>query len=303
MVVFYEAVKGLKKTDNANRWLVRLMSEGQGTSGFYPAETIRDYLPSALPVGTHVYLNHSTEEDFKRGGERDVTKLAGVVRTEPVYDESEKAAYAEVEFSNGLNPMIEQFHNDIGLSIEIYKGAKNAEGIVTELGFDQFNSVAIVPRAGRDGKIAAKLSESFRIAEEALADANAEHNKNRNDMEEKQVKDLIAAALAESLKPINDTLEKFVKESQEAEPKREINYLNITESILDAKLPKSATARVFAAVESGQTVEDAIKAEKDMVAEIKESLKSERSDDQGFSLVYESDRSENYDDKFQEMWK
>src|SRR5690625_6762834 len=69
---------GAKK--DGRTWRCRLISAGQGSSAYYPAEALAEYGPKALPKGTHIYLNHPTESEvWERGGVRDIRDFAGVL--------------------------------------------------------------------------------------------------------------------------------------------------------------------------------------------------------------------------------
>src|SRR5690349_5992637 len=60
---------------------VVLIAPGQGSSGYYSEEVIRDYAPTAWPKGTHVYLDH-----LKEGETRSPERLLGALVEDTVID-------------------------------------------------------------------------------------------------------------------------------------------------------------------------------------------------------------------------
>src|SRR5699024_9273531 len=119
---------GTKK--DGRTWRCRLISAGQGSSAYYPAEALEEYGAKALPKGTHIYLNHPTEtEEWERGGARDIRDYAGVLLEDAQYEN--EALYANVKFNKEIAELVEDAYEDIALSIDIRKFelTENDEGI------------------------------------------------------------------------------------------------------------------------------------------------------------------------------
>ena len=51
----------LKPIKGTRKWLVRLITEGQGSTGVYTKEALQGSFAEAFPVGTHMYIDHATE--------------------------------------------------------------------------------------------------------------------------------------------------------------------------------------------------------------------------------------------------
>jgi hypothetical protein len=137
---------------------IRLISEGQGSSGLYSGAMLERDGAIAFPEGTHIYLDHLTEdEDYARSGSHSIKDLVGVTLTPAAF--SEGALTADANFFSNFAPLIEEMREYIDLSIEAAGSVK--EGIVESLHPSPMNAISIVPRGGRDGKIL-DLIESYR---------------------------------------------------------------------------------------------------------------------------------------------
>jgi len=51
-----------KLTVAGNRWKATLAVAGQGSSGFYSEEVLREFGPQALAPGSHAYAGHPSEQ-------------------------------------------------------------------------------------------------------------------------------------------------------------------------------------------------------------------------------------------------
>lgn len=262
-------------------WWCRLISEGQGSSAFYPGEILAEYGPKALPKGTHVYFNHPTEtESWERNGSRDIRDYAGVLQEDPVYKEDEKALYAPVKFTSEALPLVEDAYEDIALSIDIRKFEleedENANGVVKSLGYSPLNNVGIVPRGGRDGKIIS-LVESYR-----------EMQTERKPMTEEEIKALAESIVSAIVPALTEAL---TPEPVEDKPES-VDLAGVLEEAYEAGLPKGARRRVAQAAEAGEDYKALIEAEKADLDDIKGSLQeSMQGDYQGGVTDYNDEFS------------
>ena len=255
----------------SGRWRARLIREGQGSSGFYPRETLRDFGPIAFPKGTHIFFNHITEsEDWERNGSHDIKDLVGVVESEPEFNDEDGGLYADVKFFKPHDEFMEQVAEHVGLSIEA--GGEIIEGRVVSLAPNPLNAVSVVPRAGRDGKLTQML-ESFkasgRMFTEDAAEPSAAESTERNLMTEDDLKAIVAgvtAAVVEALKP-----------AEPVEEPETVDEAAVVESALAADLGLSARKRVVEAVRAGTKPEDAIASEKAIRDEILAEAKASES--------------------------
>ena len=119
-----------------NRFRVRIIQAGQGSSGFYPAEVVKEYGPTAFPKGTHCYVDHGP------GSVRSVDSIGGVIDSEPVFEEADEGLYATMRFTSRGMKIVEELKEDVGLSISA-SGSKNDEDNVNDPLARQGNSGAV----------------------------------------------------------------------------------------------------------------------------------------------------------------
>ena len=148
-IVEHVAFEATAATEDGVR-RVRLISPGKGSSGVYSAEMLHENIAKALPKGTIVYLDHTSEADRdNRGGTRSIKDVAGKFVSDPVFEAEApegEGSYANVKFSRSVSPMLEDVGDVIGVSIEVHAGKKDAKGNITEMNYHPLNSQANVRR-------------------------------------------------------------------------------------------------------------------------------------------------------------
>lgn len=106
------------------RYRVRLI-EGDviGSKGYYPAEMLRR-CAGVFKAGTPMFLDHITaEESVGPNQHGSLTKLAGKLVTDAVYEND--GLYADIEVYEHQMPMIKAIKDDIGISIRAQGRTKN----------------------------------------------------------------------------------------------------------------------------------------------------------------------------------
>lgn len=249
---------------------IRLLSAGQGSSGFYPAEMIEQYGPTAFPAGTQVFNDHLTEsEEWERRGQHSIKDLVGVTTSAPVYNAEEQSLEADVKFFPNAADFVREAYEHFELSIEAMSYT-NDDGVVEALIPSPFNAVALVPKGGRDGKITA-LVESYREKHGNIV-TNREHAVDERKETGVEPKDItaIATAVAEALAPSFTQITEALKPAEvvEVEKTDAPEASEVAEALIEAGLTKTARARVFEAVKGGEDVAKAIEAEKALREEI-----------------------------------
>jgi len=235
---------------------VRLISPGKGSSGFYTAEMLNQYIGEALPKGTLVYLDHTSESDKKeRAGTRSIKDVAGKFMSDPVFeaDAPEGAgSYADIKFYRTVSPLLEDVGDAIGVSIEVHAGKKDAKGNITEMHYHPLNSLALVPVPGRDGRI----FEDFRAeASESQEDEGTDMQISEEDR--KAIVTDVLAGLTEALKP---------EPVEETKP----DVKALIEKVSKAGLPDVLIDGVIESVmDDGTDVDAAIKTAQDLVEAIR----------------------------------
>lgn len=305
-------VTGLTPVEGKHRWKARLIMAGEGASAFYPEEALRSSFAQAFPPGTRINIDHQTDDEPP---ERSLTKLAGVIASEPEYVGD--GMYAEVAFSDQWAPFIESFHRVIGLSIsgqaEIDPDAGESAGgkpVVKSFIPHPLNTVDVVTEPGAGGRFIEAL-ESFRgnmtidsnqpkgddagmkpedIA--AISTAVSEALKNILDKRDKEKADAKKAEDQAKLDAEKAKAEEEDKKKKDREKKTKESLAAAVEAIADADLPSAFRRRVAEGFARGEDVKDLIKEQVELI----ESARSE----QGVR-PREADGGQDYDKAFAEL--
>ena len=162
-----EAVsKGSAKALTGEKLLIRLIDAGQGSSGFYPPETLAAAAESnVFPAGTQMFIDHPGEAEAADRPERTLRDLAAVLDEDAYYDPDTQSLVAEATVFSHWRDTIKEMKDNIGVSIRAWA---EYEGTVVAKLIEAL-SVDFVTQAGRGGKVLEVL-ESRKPAQEVLAD-------------------------------------------------------------------------------------------------------------------------------------
>lgn len=266
-----ESVKVIERTvkdADSGLYRVRLISEGRGSSGFYKGEMLEQYIPGALPKGTHIYLDHTdADDDEKRGGTRSIRDIVGYTVTDPEYNAEGRSMEADVRFIPSVREDIDSLMEVVGLSIEVHDASKDDEDNITELNSHPLNSVALVPVPGRDGRVLSKVAESFRESSEGQDKENME-------ITQEQMDAIAASAATKVIEALDARVaeaERVAAEKAAAEEAQDApTAVEMALAFANSGLNDKQIARAAKAVESGVSVEDAIKDIQEFVSEARE---------------------------------
>lgn len=153
--------------------LLTIITPGQGSSGYYSAETIKKAAEQrAFPAGTLGMVNHASETERMEHPAGDLRNLV-LATNEDAYVNAEGALVAEARVASAWADFVNEFHDVIGASISASAQVRDTkEGrIVERLIPNPFNTVDLVTKAGRGGKPSALL-ESARVIESRSLIAN-----------------------------------------------------------------------------------------------------------------------------------
>lgn len=270
-----------------DKYRMRVISAGKGSSGYYPADMLERDVAAAFPAGTRMRGNH--DGWFSDGG--DVFRLMAKTVGAAEWDDQEQAAFADFQVGSAYTEWFRDFADVIGVSIQA-----SAEAEWPELDDDMdveldgpvlptitrllpaseapYNSIDFVEAPGANGRIVAALEslrdiahEKFGISETSKLDAviadrrgtpaSPPSTKEGIQMDEEQLKAVLAehaesvlARVAEAVKPV-------------VEPPTEKPTLKATtEAIVAAGLTEDGRDAVYEAIEGGKSLEDAITREK-----------------------------------------
>ena len=191
-------------TKVGKRWRVTIARPGQGASGYYPEDVLKETGPAAFPPGTKSFFNHDPK--------RDVRDMVGTFPDGAFWNDEEGELQADLE----PFPRFRDVLNEAGAAVEVSihaQGNKDDAGVVRGLLFNRANTVDLVGFGGLEGSgLKFQLESMFSAAAEATksdADASAQKEREGIQMEKEQFEAL--------QKQINDTrtlLENFIAESR-----------------------------------------------------------------------------------------
>lgn len=274
------------------RWRIKVI-EGDivGSSNYYPFDVIERDLESALPVGSHVYVDHPTWEEEWDQPERTLTKLAGSVASGVTVDPATKSFYVDVDFSKEAHEKyLVPFSKVIGASIymmveSIVDTIGDYTGpIATALVPDVMNGVDIVTRPGAKGAIIAQVTESFKAlptSHQTPVDRQRAHETTKEFKMDEETRKAIAEAVTKGITDgvavIREADSKAAKEAADKAAEAKGDGDDVTEKAIEAGI-ESATARraIRESVARGTKLDDAIKAEKDREEEYARAFEAKR---------------------------
>lgn len=269
------------------RWRVRVAVPGQGSSGYYTPEVLREYGPVAIPAGTKSFLGHAKPED------RSLRDLVGSYPEGAYWVEEENALYADLEPATSkwaevldeLGPLAEA-------SISV-AGTKDAQGNVLTLAYSRSNSVDLVAHAGLEGSGLTEQIES--LIESARFDAKPSVTPGAGDRKHNMEK------IEEQLTALTSAVESLVAEKSakaEADAQAAVDAAAIQTAVSEAlatydakialieaetELLPSQRAYLREQAKAGADVAPLIESAKKVVAEAKNELLNESAVGRGFA--------------------
>lgn len=252
---------------------IRLISEGQGSSGLYSGVLLERDGPVAFPAGTQIFFDHQ-DDDHDRGNSHSIRDLVGVTLTDAAFHEG--ALNAEAQFFSHYSEFVDEIANFADLSIEASGSVK--DGVVESLHPSPLNAVSIVPRGGRDGKIL-ELIESFRESGK-IENVKPDPNKVQEDAgKDKGMTPEQITALAEALKTavkesFTEIKESLVPAKPAVQETDAPSAADVAEALVVSGLPAEARTRVYENLKNDNDFAKAIENEKAYVDSIRESLKT-----------------------------
>ena len=272
-----------------NKWRVKVIEAGWGSSGYYGSEMLASYGPKVFKAGTKVFMNHPSVTESSDRPERDVHQLAGKLTSDAVF--SENGLVAEIEFYSHYAPIIKEMANDVGLSIHALGEAKigEAEGregpIIESLVSDPMTSVDVVTVAGAGGKFISLLESYTRKDAETTSVTESLSEGNGMSITKEEFDAAIAdlkTAFVEAITPVVESVSILAEAAKpaeltvdEEETLEAVNPIDIAVKFNESGLPTKALSRVVEALKSEaneKSVDELIADEKAYVAEISESV-------------------------------
>lgn len=255
-----------------NRWRGVLAKPGQGSSGFFSEDVLREFGPKALAPGAKAFIDH--KED------RSTRDMIGVYPDGAHYEEG-VGLVGELEVFPHWKDFVEAVGPHAGLSIYM-KGEVDKDDNVISLLPDRMNGVDLVSYPGLEGSgLVEKLYESAHKASgnpeqngTATAASRVEENKEQSPMEISELAEKVDA-LAESIQALVGVVTPLA-ESLKPEEKPEVDVAAAVESAIDrateSEIPKELRGPIIEAAKAGADVDAVISEQKAIVEAIKSRL-------------------------------
>lgn len=273
---------------SGNKWRIKVIQSGWGSSGYYGSEMLKEYGPSVFAAGTKVFMNHPSASEDNDRPERDVHQLAGKLISDAIF--MEDGLFADVQFYSHYAPIIKEMAGDVGLSIHALGEAKlgEAEGregpIIESLVADPLTSVDVVTVAGAGGKFISLLESyksqdaSIDLIEESVTEGN------RMSITKEELEAAVAdlkEAFVEAISPLRESVSVLVEAATPAETDADVQEITsldpveVAEKFNESGLPKVALQRVSESLKSEtntKTVDELIEEEKAYAESIREAI-------------------------------
>jgi hypothetical protein len=235
-------------------WVVKLISEGKGSSGTYRRELLDNHFHAF--DGVLSFKNHP--QWFEGPETRDFTMLAGQVVGETWVDfdkQGKRAIFANYLPDPEHKDKLVRYREKLGLSIYIegsgYEDEETGEFIVDWFNpEDPYASVDVVIAPGARGKLTEAMQTTYsRVTQESKpgAEASAQESHERKLRMEKEIQEALEkvnstlASVAEALSGL--VTEKQAKESQEAQVEADAKAVEEKVAAVTANLDAVEAAR------------------------------------------------------------
>ena len=272
----FEAGSLVESKTDAGKFRIRIITEGEGSSGVYSRELLEQY--GEVFGGRAMFGNHPKDPNkpWERSPFEIKAKLGPKVEYEVV--DGKGTLYAEPIMSPEIAAWVEEFKDVIGVSIFASGEGHDEDGkwIVESFdGSDPYTSVDFVVAPGRGGGVE-RVMEAWRTLEDSTAPAGADEGKERTTMDEavKLYLESLFSKLDEKIVTLQESIDgavTLVESVRDAQPERVEAVTTAGElatAVAEAQLGEKAVQRVLEAVTGGKSVTDAVKYEKDIKDEV-----------------------------------
>lgn len=257
---------------SGNRWMVTVATPGQGSSGFYSEDLLREQGPAALHPGAHSFINHDASRSPK--------DLIGVFKEGAFWDEESKSLKAELSVFDRWGDFVNEVAPYVGMSLYMH-GELDEDGNVVTLTPNATNGCDLVARPGLDGS---GLDE--RLYESALARAKFEFREEKKDMDMKEVVEQLEA-LTKAVTPLVEAhaAEVEAREAHDDEKTAVERYDAAVKAIDAADLLPAQVEDLRARALKGEDIVEAIESakaiKKDAISQVESEQKQQESANAG----------------------
>ena len=186
--------------------LLRVITPGWGSSGYYSPELLERDGPKVFTAGTKMFWNHQTDAEEASRPEGDLRDLAGELIEDAAWnaDGPEGAGlYAKAKVFAAFQPIVEELAPHIGVSIRAMGKATNGtvegrEGPVIDA-LTHGRSVDVVTAPGAGGKVMSLFEAARPSSTEGKA--NMELSEERKELNDLKTSVIVEAAVKEAALP------------------------------------------------------------------------------------------------------
>ena len=256
--------------------LIKIITPGWGSSGYYAGAMLERDAPAVYKAGTQMFMDHPTAADDKARPERSLTNLAGFITEEGKFlkeGPQGPGVYARAQILSPYRNFLNEAAQIIGVSHRalgkgISGSAEGKQGKIIE-SLTRCLSVDFVTLPGRGGAVVPML-EAYRKNAEQLAEHETITENNEDNMAN-EPKDTVLTV--ESLRQTHPTLVKELKESvlqeiqaSEATRTKEADHAKVLKENQDMKVELDRLREAQVIQEAGKIVVKAL--EKSTLPEI-----------------------------------
>ena len=260
-------------TKLGNRWLVTIAKPGQGSTGTYTEEVLKNTGPIAFPPGTKAFFNHDPK--------RDVRDMVGTYEEGAFWNDEVGELQAVLTPFPRYRMVLDEAGKNVEASIHVSARKDHKTGYVKELLYDRSNTVDLVSFAGLEGSGLKYQVESLFAAAAAEVELN---EKKENEVDEKVV--LALESLTSKLEALSAKFDTFAVESKaevqgvadEAAVEDAVKvrveealagYAEVEKSINDADIPVTVKESLKTLARSGEDITETLEGAVSIVAEAK----------------------------------
>lgn len=247
-----------------------------GSSGYYPADTLRTYGPTAFPSGTQVYFDHPSNTEEMDRPERSVRDLAGVFLDDAHFEENGpdgSGLFTRIQFFPDARDWVQARADHVGLSIRASgqvddtpqgRIVRTLEGI----------SVDLVTRAGAGGRLVMMTESAISTASQGGGVGGSQSGTNTTTQADTNalVQEVINLREAFQNQAVGMTkLLQFLKERQrEAEKalQESADVSQVIAKLTGADLPSSSRTRLAENYRPGQDLDEEIRREREYLKSV-----------------------------------
>lgn len=258
---FTESIAEAPVRKEGGKYLVAIATPGQGSSGHYSEDMLKEYGPTAFPKGAKSFINHDSK--------RDMRDCIGVFQEGAYWDDSRKQVMGELTVFSHWQEFVEAVHEHSGMSIYM-AGEADEEGNVTKLIENRQNGADLVAYPGLSGSGFVEMLESARAGSDQPTVALAEgKNEGKDALMEEKLDKLIALFEAHIATTETKAEEAAQVEADEALAQERLDaFESAVEAIEGADLTDAQRKALREQAKSGVDVAPLIEAQVELKAEI-----------------------------------